>query len=334
MEISNLSISFDQLVSECSKVLVVQADNPDADSLGSAIALEQLLTHLKKDVYLYSAVPVPEYLRYVEGWDRVSNEFIADFDLTIFVDVSTKTLLKKIIELNYYERIKKNDIIVIDHHKTVSNNIESTKLSIILDEESSTGQIVYQLGKNNGYNLNDLFLKSVYISIMGDTQGLSNQLATPKTFKIIAEIIEQGIDRFQIEEKRKSFSNYSTEIYKYKANLINRTELYADNRVAIIRLNQDDINNYSQSYNQAPLMHPEILQIKGIALSIVLKFYNDGHVTGSIRSNISFPIAADLASLFDGGGHEYASGFNIRRDDSNEFIEELISKSTKLLDNL
>jgi nanoRNase/pAp phosphatase (c-di-AMP/oligoRNAs hydrolase) len=56
-----------QLVGDAQKIVVVQADNPDADSLGSALALEHILGDLGKDVYLYCGVDIPTYLRYLEN---------------------------------------------------------------------------------------------------------------------------------------------------------------------------------------------------------------------------------------------------------------------------
>ncbi|HET6863903.1 MAG TPA: hypothetical protein VFH37_01760, partial [Candidatus Saccharimonadales bacterium] len=58
-------------VSQASHVVIIQADNPDADSLASSLALEQILGDLGKDVTLYCGVDLPSYLSYVSGADRV-----------------------------------------------------------------------------------------------------------------------------------------------------------------------------------------------------------------------------------------------------------------------
>jgi nanoRNase/pAp phosphatase (c-di-AMP/oligoRNAs hydrolase) len=39
-----------ETVEAAQKIVVIQADNPDADSLGSALALEHVLGDLRKDV--------------------------------------------------------------------------------------------------------------------------------------------------------------------------------------------------------------------------------------------------------------------------------------------
>ena len=84
------------LVGQSDKIVIVQADNPDSDSLASALALEQVLGDLDKDIYLYCGVDIPSYLSYMPGADRVLNELPKQFDLSIIVDTSSDTLLEQL----------------------------------------------------------------------------------------------------------------------------------------------------------------------------------------------------------------------------------------------
>src|SRR5665647_582997 len=77
-------------------IVIVQADNPDADSLGSALALEDILGEMGKQTTLYCGVDMPGYLRYLAGWDRVEKDLPKQFDASIIVDASTMTLLEKL----------------------------------------------------------------------------------------------------------------------------------------------------------------------------------------------------------------------------------------------
>ena len=49
-------------VEHAERIVVIQADNPDADSLGSALALEHILGDMGKKVALYCGVNIPDYL--------------------------------------------------------------------------------------------------------------------------------------------------------------------------------------------------------------------------------------------------------------------------------
>src|ERR1700760_4204182 len=108
-----------QLVSGAQKIVVIQADNPDADSLGSALALEHVLGDMGKDVALYCGIDAPEYLRYMTGWDRVLSELPSSFDLSIIVDASTYTLFDRLQNSGHFGWLTSKPSIVLDHHGTV-----------------------------------------------------------------------------------------------------------------------------------------------------------------------------------------------------------------------
>src|ERR1035438_6865384 len=83
------SAAIGEIVADANKVLILQADNPDGDSLGSALALEQIIGDLGKEPILYCGVDMPTYLHHMTGWDRVEKNFDGSFDISIIVDTST-----------------------------------------------------------------------------------------------------------------------------------------------------------------------------------------------------------------------------------------------------
>ncbi len=324
----------DDLVNKYTNILIIQADNPDADSLASSLALEEIFTKLNKSVYQYCAVVMPEYLHYIDGWDRVSTDFPSNFELVIFVDVSTYTLLEKMISYQYIQRVKVKPTIVLDHHKEVKNKIDFAKVIINQDQLSSTGELIYRIATDLNWPINIQSGTAIMASILGDTQGLSNQLTKPETYRLIADLIDLGVDRLQLDEKRKQYSLMPIEIFRYKSELINRTEFFYDNSIALICLNQNDISKYSSKYNQGPLIQSDILQVKNVKVSIIIKAYKDRHLTASIRCNYNYAIAANLAVEFGGGGHAYASGINLKNINVNEFKKNIIEKAYQLLNKL
>jgi nanoRNase/pAp phosphatase (c-di-AMP/oligoRNAs hydrolase) len=169
-------------------------------------------------------------------------------------------------------------------------------------------------------------------AILGDTQGLSNQLAGPATYRAMADMVEAGVDRPALEELRREAGKMETEIFKYKAELIRRTEFAADGRIAWVSVPQDEIKRYSPLYNPAPLVQPDMLQTAGVAVAIVFKNYDDGRVTGAIRCNPSAGIAAGLAEKMGGGGHAFASGFKVTGSkDFGQVRDECLKTAEELL---
>ncbi|HEY4160731.1 MAG TPA: DHH family phosphoesterase [Candidatus Saccharimonadales bacterium] len=324
-----------QLVDDAQKIVVIQADNPDADSLGSSLALEHILGDLGKAVYMYCGVDMPGYLRYMSGWDRVLNELPSQFDLSIIVDASTYTLFDQLEKSGRWGWVKGKPAIVLDHHATVEKPIDFATVSVVDDSAASTGQLIFQTARSLGWSVSTEAASHIMTSILGDTQGLMNDLTRPSTYRAMADLTELGVSRAQLEEQRREFSKMPEVIYRYKGRLLERTELTAGGKLAFVVIPQDEINEYSPLYNPAPLVQFDMLQVQDVRLSIVFKTYNDGRITAAIRSNNGSPVAGKLAEHMGGGGHDYAAGFKIEGGRPfNEVKSECIEYVAQLLNNL
>lgn len=324
-----------QLVGVATKIVVVQADNPDADSLGSALALEQIIGDMDKHVNLYCGVDIPGYLKYLTGWSRVSTELPRHFDLSIIVDTSTTTLLEKLQTSGELKWLAARPSIVLDHHQETQNDISFATQVINDPSVSSTGELIYHLAAQLQWPVNTEAMSNLMTAILGDTQGLTNQLARARTYRVMASMIEAGVDRTVLEEARREYSKMPLSIFKYKARLIERTELTGDGQIALVTIPQSELNEYSPLYNPGPLIQPDMLQTEGVTVSIVLKHYDDGKITGAIRCNHGYGIAAQLADHFGGGGHEYAAGFKLLDNKPVEEVKtECLNLASDLLNNL
>lgn len=329
------SLQVDQLISDANSILIIQADNPDADSLGSALALESILGNLNKETSLYCAVDMPMYLRYMTGWDRVSKEIPHNFDLGIIVDASTMTLFDKFQDPSTKGVMASKPCIILDHHEITDNPVPFSTVIINDGGRASAGELIYVIGKELKWPFELSTYEYIASTILGDTQGLTNELAKPETYRVMAELIENGVNRPKLEEIRREFGKMPEVIFKYKAKLIERTEFHANNRIAIVTVPQHEINDYSPLYNPAPLIQNDMLQTTGVQVAVVLKHYENGRITAAIRANSGYTIAGTLAEYFGGGGHKYASGFKLTDGKPlNEVKSECIAKATELLDNL
>lgn len=322
-------------IERANRIVVIQADNPDADSLGSALALEHILGDMGKEVVLYCGVNTPEYLRYLTGWDRIVDTMPKQFDLSIIVDANTYTLLDKLSLSGQMAWIKSRPSIVLDHHATVEHKLDFTELQLIDDTAASTGQIIFELCVANNWVISAAAAEQLMSSILGDTQGLMNDLTTAKTYRIMAELTELGANRPQLEEARREYSKMVKKIYHYKGLLIQRTEFAADDRITFVHVPQAEINEYSPLYNPAALVQFDMLQVRNTALAIVFKTYDDGRITAALRANNGYPICGKLAEYLGGGGHDYAAGFKVT--DGRTFDEvkaACLRYATELLDTI
>lgn len=320
-----------QIITDALKILVIQADNPDADSLASALALEQILHDLGKEPVLFCGIDMPEYLRYLNGWDRVEKEIPNQFDASIIVDTSSVSLLERLAESGHQGWVASKPVAVLDHHAGVSDPVPYAKVILNDPGKVSTGELIFSLAKQFGWPLNVESASFIMTSILGDSMGLTTENTTAGTYRVMAELVELGVNRPELEEQRRQFNKMHPEIFRYKGRLIERTEFHDDGKLALIIIPQDEINDYSPLYNPAPLIQGDHLQTAGVLISIVLKSYDSGRITAAIRCNQGAPIAAKLAENFGGGGHAYAAGFKLENGSLEEVRNECIKTTRELL---
>ncbi len=326
--------AIDELVTAAQRIVIIQADNPDGDSLGSALTLEHILGDMGKQTYLYCGANIPSYLAYLSGWDRVFKDLPSQFDLSIIVDTSSNSLLENMNNAGQRGWLASKPCIVIDHHN-VTSTINYAKV-ICNYPAVATAEVIYELAGQLAWPLNVEAKTLLTAAIMADSLGLTTSATTGRSIHIVGELVEGGVNLAALETTRRDMMRKSVDIVRYKGELLQRIEYFADDRIATITIPWDEIQKYSPYYNPSMLVMDDMRLTTGACIAIAFKIYHDGHMTAKIRCNYGSPIAGKLAEQFGGGGHAYSSGFKIdlKGKPFNELRSECIAQATLLLDNL
>lgn len=324
---------FLDLVDQAQSIVIVQADNPDGDSLASSLALETLLGDLGKNVTMYCGVAIPTYLRYMDGWDRTTNELPRQFDASIIVDTSAVSLLETLEKTGELKWLKTKPCAIIDHHLT---DATIGFASVVVNENTvSTGELIYDIASSAKWQLGIPTCELIAYSILSDSLGLVSEAVTYKSIRVLSDLVERGVSLAKLDTARRALQKKSAELTSYKGRLLQRIEYAVDGRVALVHIPWDEIEKYSHAYNPSMLVIDEMRMVEGVQIAIAFKTYPDGRITAKIRSNYGVRIASELAEHFNGGGHVYAAGFKITDGRLYSDIQaECIKTVTKLLDNL
>lgn len=317
-----------QLIDSAQKILVIQAENPDGDSLGSALALEEILGDLGKEVRLYCDVEIPKYLRYVKAWDRITQDFDTSADIAIIVDTSSDTLIGKALDIPGARHfLETHPVLVIDHHHETESTLSFEHTAIVEEAVSST-EVIYHIANSLGWTINQQAAENLLVGLLSDSLGLSTQNVGEAAYLTASKLAALGASPAVIEERRREYMKKSPEILKYKGTLIERIEYYLDGKLALIRIPWEEIQQYSDQYNPSVLVLDEMRLVEGVEIGIAIKTYPDGKLTGKLRSNL--PISTTIAGFFGGGGHPFASGFRVY-ESIDKIVPELIDATDKAL---
>lgn len=311
------------------KIVIIQAENPDGDSLGSSLALDELLTSAGKDVVLFCAIDIPKYMHYINGWDRVENDWPVESDVAIIVDTSAEALIQQALaKPGVRSFLESHPVIVIDHHKDNDGDLPFDTIRVNDTSAVATGEVLYDLARQAGWEINQMAAESMFISIQADSLGLTTPATTAKSYQIAADLVALGVNPSEIEARRREYMKKPADILKYKGELIERIEYFLDGKLALIHIPWSDIEEYSDRYNPSVLVLEEMRMVENVEVAVAIKTYPDGKLTGKIRVNS--PVADAVAGYFGGGGHEYSAGFKVF-ESYDKIIPELINSVDKAL---
>lgn len=320
---------FNDFIRDKARICVIQAENPDGDSLGSALALDYLLTG--REVSLYCPVDIPKYLHYFDDWSRVTNEFDFKADGYIIVDTAAEVLLSKLLDdTAISNRLYSAPVLVIDHHET-ADDLNFPHESII-EVKPACAELIYEIARDCDLTISKPVAEAMMQGIMSDTLGLTSASVTARTFEICAELTRCGANVSGLEEKRREFMKKSPRILDYKADLIKRVEYSLDGILATVHIPWDDIQEFSDEYNPNVLILEELRLVEGVKVAVAIKTYPDGKVTGKIRCSSDSPIAEKVAGYFGGGGHPFAAGFRTYDTSYDEVVRDLVRIVPEMLE--
>ena len=304
------------------KIFVMGHKLSDADALGAAVGIYRAAAALEKKAHIVlnevSASLRPLYNSYIDNPDYPEDLFLqpsqamgmADENSMVVVVDTNRPGMTECEELLHIAKT----IVVLDHHRQSSDNIDNALLSYIEPYASSSCEMVSEILQ---YIVDDIRIpkleaSSLYAGIMIDTSNFVNRTGV-RTFEAAAFLRRHGAD---ITLVRKMFRD-DMESYRAKAEILSSTEVYRD-RFAIAVGAGLTIESPTIVGAQAA---NELLDINEIKASFVLTEYN-GRIYISARSIDEVNVQIIMERL-GGGGHMNASGAQFDYTDMDQAVATL-----------
>ena len=304
------------------KIFVMGHQLTDVDSFGAAIGIYRAANALEKRAYIVinevSASLKPLYTAYENNPDYPERLFLNSAEALELADESSMVVVVDtnrpgMTECEELLHVAKT-IVVLDHHRQSSDNIDNALLSYIEPYASSACEMVSEVLQYivDDIKIPNLEASSLYAGIMIDTNNFMNKTGV-RTFEAAAFLRRSGAD---ITLVRKMFRD-DMESYRAKAQIISSAEVY-HNKYAIARGENLTIESPTIIGAQAA---NELLDINEVKASFVLTTYN-GRIYVSARSIDEVNVQIIMERL-GGGGHMNASGAQFDHTDMDEAVADL-----------
>ena len=296
---------------EVGSAAIVTHIRPDADTVGTAVALCRLLTALGKDAALLPSDTIPERLAFLtEGVKTVTS---ADGRDVIACDVASAAQLGEL-----YAGLPEV-YLTIDHHAVNAPFSRHYTVPTASSAAEVLFEITAELSSRGKLVLTPELAYPLYAAISSDTGGFVFSSASPTTYRVAAALIETGIDFADINHRlfqSKSREQLRAEGFIAEATVSSGSIAYA----VITKADRERLGIGNEHFETAIDI---VRSLEGTEIAFTLKELDEGKYRVSLRST-GFNVA-DVAAKFSGGGHIRAAGCTIVAPSPTAAAETIIS---------
>ena len=294
---------------------------PDADSIGSSLALYHILKELGKDVRYFNTDKAPYPLTDLPGCDVLEHGQLHPnpFDVVILVEGCTEERTGMIHLDDYYT-------INIDHHTSSAYNCN---INWVDPSAAAVGELMYDLAvelktpwtREIGFN--------IYAAISSDTGSFKYSNTTSKSLKVASQLIKE-CDFTPVEVSELLFNSNPLEKVRMIQKVLSTLDLRYNDRIAMIDFKREFMNELSLKDIETEDVIALARSIRGVDVTLFFKEIDNNRLRVSIRSRGEIN-SQQVANAFSGGGHVHAAGFFYDGDivTAKDDILEVIKKQFK-----
>lgn len=312
------------LIKTNDNIFIVSHISPDGDNMGSSLALMWALEKKNKNVTVLESDLIPDDFKFLPGSDSIKpyNENLGDIDLLIALDCGDEERLglnKELLE-------RSNKVLNIDHHVS---NTNFGDVNVVDPDASATGELVYELVKAMDISIDKNIAENLYTAISTDTGSFKYDSTTSKTHRIVAELLDTGIDKNKININ--IYENMSFSKMNLLREAFKTLETFKGKRIATMEVTQDMLSETETSMEDAEGIISFIRNLDTVEVAVLLKERKEKSIKVSLRTKKDVD-ASKICKIFGGGGHKRAAGCTINEElnRAKELIVKAIEKEMEL----
>lgn len=323
-------LNIKKLLSTFKKVVIIPHKNPDGDAMGSTLGLCLYLKKKGHSATVIAPNDYPEFLKWLPGNSEVINyemkksiskKIIASADVIFTLDFNT---LHRCGEMETPIKNSNAVKIMIDHHQEPDSYADYTFSDVNM---CSTSQMVYHfIEKMEDLDHIDTEIgEALYTGIMTDTSSFRFPLTTSLTHKVIAKLIDLGVQKSKIHNA--IYDTNSFERLQLLGCAMKNLRFLENYNTSYITLSNTELDSHEFKKGDTEGFVNYGLSLKGAKLAaIFIEHKQESIIKISFRSKGSFDVNKFARNHFNGGGHKNASGGK-----SNLNLKDTIKKFTDLL---
>lgn len=288
-------------IGKAERVLLSTHMSPDGDGIGSGLGLAQGLAALGKEVVLHMADPVPGYLGFLPGQERVrtGGSNTESWDVLVTLDCGDWERLGQAPG----DRALLGTVINLDHHRS---NERYGDLDVVEPETSATGLMAYRLLRELDAPISAEAALGLYTAIATDTGFFRYSNTDVATFEAATELVRAGASPYAVHHAL--HENNSPSRLRMMGEGLQRLEFHANDRIGMIPLDAAAFERARAEPEDAEGLVDLPRSVASVEVAVQLRPTPEGTAYKvSLRSKKLVDVSR-VAEQFGGGGHARAAG--------------------------
>ena len=320
------------LLSTPKKIAIIPHRGPDGDAMGSTLGLYHFLLKNNHQPVVVSPNEFPDFLAWMPGSETVKiyekdkencTKILEEAELIFTLDFNA---LHRTGEMEHVLAKLKAPFIMIDHHQKPDDYATFTYSDTSF---GSTCEMIYNfilfLGKKE--DIDKTIGTCIYTGILTDSGSFRFPKTTGTTHRIIAELIDLGVENTEIPTLL--FDNSSFGRLQLLGRALQNMKVLTEHQTAYTTLTQDELNAFDYVKGDTEGIVNYGLSIKGIVFTaIFIENKEEKIIKISFRSQGDFDVNQFARDHFNGGGHRNAAGgkSEVSMEETIRKFEDLVTK--------
>jgi phosphoesterase RecJ-like protein len=318
-----------QLLKFHNKFIITTHVNPDADAIGSEVAIAEILKQLKKKVVILNTSSTPYNLEFLDSKNQIQKfdekihlKYFESFDAAIFLDHND---LRRTVRMEEYFRNFNGTKICIDHHLEPE---DFTKHKFIDKSKSSTGEIILDFVLSQPeIKLTKKIAGALYAAIMTDTGSFRFPKTTAELHRKVAILLEHNVKPYDVYDK--IYAQDQITRNKLLGRALSSLSLNGSGKISYMIIKQNDIKKTGAKESEIDGFINFGLSIIGVKIALLFFELKDGiKISFRSKGNIS---VSKLAKQFGGGGHKNAAGVRLFDTKLENILPKIINAAEKMI---
>ena len=289
---------------EARRVTTICHENPDADTLGAAMAVALAAERLGKEAEVVSGDPIPPFLAFLPGVERVRHAPELEPDVAVVLDAGDLSRTGSVAR-DQADWLGRARIVNIDHH--VSN--PGFGDAVLVDPgAAATCEVVAGLLPELGVELDVELATLLMAGIVQDTHTFAHPNATPRTLRVSAELVAAGARLSAIN--RAIYADKPFGVLQLWGLMLAAIQQRLEGRIVHTAMTLAMLAETGCEPSAAEGFVDLLGSTRDAAINVLFKEADAGRVRVSVRTTPAAD-AVTITRQFGGGGHPRAAGCTV-----------------------